>query len=465
MSENRVQEIGQLLAIHRTSGVDYVRIGQEFDGGYVLANDISQDDFLISAGIGDDDIWLLSEAAFEKDMSPLCKGMDLYECAVDSMPGLPKNARFYRGFVGSDFLLQDMIERTGHDGDFILKVDIEGGEWGLFSKASTDEIAKFRQIVVEFHNIPDHIRDNFEMIYSVFSKLFKTHRIVLISPNNYGEAEQYGSDLVPQYIEVLLLRRDSYNFPKIDFPESLLTRCSEQLPHLEMFYRNSSPKTIPKILLQTSKQKPTVEEQRLITKHFPSWEYRHFDDREARQYIRGNKIDGLPNPKERYLLYRNGAHRADFFRYWFLYINGGCFLDSDAVVFTDFGDLLSEYDIVSCKSCLTLPIGNVIYQGLLLVKPRNETIFKALKSMYELEDLQECNSGSVEGFLSICRRFETLLHLSSNVKLFEERPIEYTSPSDGQRYIGYKILESEDELVAIHYQQEKIIHDKDDLGI
>ena len=38
-----------------------------------------------------------------------------------------------------------------------------------------------------------------------------------------------------------------------------------------------------------------------------------------------------------------GTHRADLFRYYYLYINGGIFIDSDAMIETDIENIIKDY--------------------------------------------------------------------------------------------------------------------------
>ena len=41
-----------------------------------------------------------------------------------------------------------------------------------------------------------------------------------------------------------------------------------------------------------------------------------------------------------------GAHKADLFRYYYLYINGGVYIDSDLMITTNIENIILNYDLV-----------------------------------------------------------------------------------------------------------------------
>ena len=90
---------------------------------------------------------------------------------------------------------------------------------------------------------------------------------------------------------------------------------------------------IPKIFFQTSKRPPTKFLIYSIKKRLgPDWKYIHFDDIQMIEFIVKNPIEGLENVLLK-LNKMSGAHKADIFRYYFLYLNGGFFMDSDAMIY------------------------------------------------------------------------------------------------------------------------------------
>lgn len=223
---------------------------------------------------------------------------------------------------------------------------------------------------------------------------------------------------------------------------------------------------IPKIIVQTSIKKPTCRDLSLSISPFSDWKYFHFDDKEALKYIVQNPIKHFPNAHKSYLKYKNGAHRADFFRYWFLYINGGFFIDSDLSVHNNLENFVEEYSFISCEASAFDFLKQSIYQGFLLVDKNNKIIFECLKSMYLLEDIDLCNNGSIDGYLSIVKRMYCIIenNRSIKLKLLSEEAFSYISPIDNKQYIAF-FIKNEKKVLGVHWQQEKIIHNLNEVII
>lgn len=233
----KIDKLKKELFIYHTLGEDYRRFGSKNDGGYIMVNDISKDDVVISCGIADGNGYSIEDIHFEKEIFNISKDVYMYECCLDGIENLPQNAHFFKGYVGTEMMLSDMLEKISTNDDCILKIDIEGGEWDFFYEAESDDIKRFRQIVVELHWLPEMINDNFDKILSVLDKINNTHKAVLINANNYGSMRIVDNETVPDVIEVLFLRKDSYNFIDIDYPIRLIEKCSPNSPAIEAFYR------------------------------------------------------------------------------------------------------------------------------------------------------------------------------------------------------------------------------------
>ena len=102
--------------------------------------------------------------------------------------------------------LDELIKRNGHERerDMILKMDVEGAEWGFLEMVSSETLARFRQIVFELHNM--NLADDYKI--AALSKLYETHRVVHIHGNNYGGYISIYSHIIPDTWEVTYLRND-----------------------------------------------------------------------------------------------------------------------------------------------------------------------------------------------------------------------------------------------------------------
>lgn len=241
-SLEKEKEIQQLLKVHKTYGEDYVRIGSARDGGYVMINDMSKDDVVISCGIGDNISWKTEDINFEYQVSELVGGIDMYECAIDSLSNMPTNGRFFKARIGDDTNMKDLLENAEPQEDYVLKIDIEGSEWDFFNNAESSDIEKFRQIIIELHWL-NNLQKNNEMskkIINALSKINKTHKLVLVHGNNNGTLFNYGNLVIPDVIEALYLRKDSYNFVDenekyFDHPEKFNAACNDFYPELNHY--------------------------------------------------------------------------------------------------------------------------------------------------------------------------------------------------------------------------------------
>jgi len=77
---------------------------------------------------------------------------------------------------------------------------------------------------------------------------------------------------------------------------------------------------IPKIIMQTSVHKQPEYIINIIKNKCPGWDYVHFTDDEIIKYFQENPIDELPNIIDKFKSFSKGQHKADLFRYYFLYL-------------------------------------------------------------------------------------------------------------------------------------------------
>lgn len=149
-------------------------------------------------------------------------------------------------------------------------------------------------------------------------------------------------------------------------------------------YKNLQFKTIiPKIILQTSVNKP---EQYVIDKIMSkcnNYTYIHFTNDEIIEFFKNNYIEEFKNVIEKFHSIKSGAHKATLFRYYFLYLNGGIFLDSDAMIEMNIYELINDESFFSVSShhhqC-----DKIVFCGFIGAEPKNEIIYKALQDVYNI---------------------------------------------------------------------------------
>jgi hypothetical protein len=214
MKELTKERIRKAFVTKTPVGEVFKRIGCDGDGGYVVIDDFSNNDYLISMGIE-------NNVSFEKELESTFAGMDLYDYSVNSLPEHLNNSRFFQEKVGG--MHHHIFSRVPEEKDLILKIDIEGGEWPFFLSLSDEQMNKFRQIVVEIHWMIDEewlsVKD---MPIEIVEKINKTHQAVAVHPNNYSEVVSIDGIFVPQVIEITFARKSAYTFIDVENPANYL---------------------------------------------------------------------------------------------------------------------------------------------------------------------------------------------------------------------------------------------------
>ena len=110
------------------------------------------------------------------------------------------------------------------------------------------------------------------------------------------------------------------------------------------------------------------------------WTYQHFTDKEIIQYFIENPHPEFPWIVNKFHQMNFGAHKADLFRYYYLFLEGGVFLDSDAMIECDIEHIVKEYAFFSVKSY----IDRTLFQGFIGCVSKHPIIYAALKDAYEI---------------------------------------------------------------------------------
>ena len=154
---------------------------------------------------------------------------------------------------------------------------------------------------------------------------------------------------------------------------------------MELVFKSSQQSSsIPKIILQSSSKNQPQRVIDMIMRHCEGWTYRHFVDEEILAYFSENPLEEFPLISQKFNDTKKGAHKSDLFRYFFLYINGGFHIDSDAMILTSIERVVRDYDFVTVKSAAD---NDSVFQGLLGSAPKNKIIYESLKYSYDNVDL------------------------------------------------------------------------------
>jgi len=186
-----------------------IRLGNNFDGGYVIGELNGQYDAYFSCGIAE-------EESFTRDFlkTYLIDNKDTF--AFDgTINNYPSNYSSTINFINKNINGHNienntnLINESFPYNNIFMKMDIEGGEYSWISQISENVLYKFKQIVIEFHGINDNswnIDLNTKII--CLNKLNKTHYIIHAHGNNHSTIKNN----IPDVLELTFVRKDYFPY-------------------------------------------------------------------------------------------------------------------------------------------------------------------------------------------------------------------------------------------------------------
>lgn len=171
--------------------------------------------------------------------------------------------------------------------------------------------------------------------------------------------------------------------------------------------------TIPRYFFQTSFDAPHPALVAHQARFCVGWEYQHFTDPQCLQFFADHPLPDFPLVADRFHRFQ-GAHKADLFRYYVLYVRGGVFLDSDALLFHPLDNIVRG-DFFTVESHY---VENTVFQGFLGCVPGHPLMREALQDAYDMNvALLDIN------YHLFCYNLRQMIRRSPfTVHLYHERP-------------------------------------------
>lgn len=234
------------------------RLGHKYDGGYVIhAPSLKDADYLVNYGIGynvdfEKDFFKetgIPTLAFDptlKDVSPFFN----YIKKGEVIPFLRYSKNFFlwkfkqktlkkyninyieEGISDTDTddykSLAYHLKKYGlTDKNIILKIDVEGAEYPVFSDPAVFGLLhNCIQLIVEFHNLNEHM----DFMKGFMTHIAKTHSLIHIHSNNHAGTFKYKGKDVPETLEATFLlnkylpnkelSKSPYPVPGLDAPSN-----------------------------------------------------------------------------------------------------------------------------------------------------------------------------------------------------------------------------------------------------
>ena len=186
-----------------------LRVGAEFDGGYVLPHCALACDSVVSIGIG-------NEVSFDLALAQRGAHILQYDHTVEAPPQAHANFHFHKkgwGRVrGGDFVDFSDIEadlRALSPRRSLLKFDVEGAEYEGLADVEAARLKPFDIIACELHFFERLAeRPVFETMRRTFTLLSTFHVPVHLHANNALGMVFFQGMAIPRLLEVSYLRRD-----------------------------------------------------------------------------------------------------------------------------------------------------------------------------------------------------------------------------------------------------------------
>jgi len=195
----------------RESPLKIVRIGQNVDSGYCIAN-LRKVDMVVSGGAG-------KNIDFELWFADLNATVHISDPFVKQLPKNHNNISHHKFYLGNSNDAKNSINLMGFENKIkleknntnLLKLDIEGSELELLGETDVN-LQFYDQIVIEIHNI-------FKVTSNIYKKkllkmvdnLLKHHHVIVFNANNNGLILNYGKWFVPEVFELTLLNKKFFS--------------------------------------------------------------------------------------------------------------------------------------------------------------------------------------------------------------------------------------------------------------
>lgn len=193
--------------------------GRDGDGTYILPSELIEDSrefVLMSFGVNDD-------VSFEKQFQIEFPNISVYsfDPTIEELPEKVPGINFFKIGVARENIrskklssLDSIISKLKIEREkLILKLDIEGWEWGVISKIS-DSTYNIPILATELHFFPLTSKRETLLLpiafyekYKILKKLTKKYYIYHIHANNY-EYVRFRNAIFPTYLELTLIQKE-----------------------------------------------------------------------------------------------------------------------------------------------------------------------------------------------------------------------------------------------------------------
>lgn len=190
-----------------------IRLGGDSDGAYVVPDVLEGITASISPGVSE-------EIDFDLELGQRGIYSYMFDASVNRPSRLTDKQFFEQTFLDSyesdvTKTLSSVVKQvtSKHPGDLLLQMDIEGAEYRCLNATDASVLAKFRIIVLEFHDLDLFINNNLYRkfwIHPTLKKLRLNHDVIHVHANNFGHVKYLHGLPMTNLLEITYLRRDCW---------------------------------------------------------------------------------------------------------------------------------------------------------------------------------------------------------------------------------------------------------------
>ncbi len=158
---------------------------------------------------------------------------------------------------------------------------------------------------------------------------------------------------------------------------------------------------IPRVVIQTAKDPIPPKVTRLLQKQIDGYDYRFFSDADILTFFQENPDRQYPRIADVFHRFTGGPHRADLFRYYYLYKKGGVYIDSDLMLYDPLNGILGKNTFVSAWD---VKYRGAAFNGFIAATAGHPIVAAALKKLYTTSD-----ASLVADYFAACKDFGRII--------------------------------------------------------
>lgn len=253
MIKQYIQSLLQNLRPYDFSNNERLRLGSEYDGGYVLLDKGLEDvEVIYSYGVGTNSDF---ELIFCESYKAIAR---LYDHTVDEAPLKKDFFHFSKEGVGpaqtsNCNTIENHIKGNGDsDKQLLLKMDVEGAEWDILFHTPGSVLNLFNQIAIEVHGLgTDLTIAQINKKNKVLQKINNLFYLFHVHANNYLPLYYIGGFKVPDVLELTYINKkyfDHAEYSKITFPTEIDRPNNSARKDIKLYFWPFYPGTIQHII-------------------------------------------------------------------------------------------------------------------------------------------------------------------------------------------------------------------------